>query len=217
MKNKYMMKAYKTVIVDDHPMVISGISGLLSEFEGIKVVQSFESGNKLIEYLNNNQVDLIVMDIFLPEINGIDLCKSVKKIFPYMIILGMSSQSERSLVLQFIQSGGNGYFLKNVSLNELKKCIYDAIEGEIVFSEEVKKIISNPQANDLKKIPKLSRREKDILILLAEGKSTQEIADKLFISFLTVQTHRRNILNKYEVKNAAELINYALKNKLLEV
>ncbi|WP_445455926.1 response regulator [Flavobacterium sp. HNIBRBA15423] len=217
MKNKYMMKAYKTVIVDDHPMVISGISSLISEFEGIKVVRSFESGNELIEYLNKNQVDLIIMDIFLPEINGIDLCKSVKKIFPHIIILGMSSQSERSLVMQFIQNGGNGYFLKNVSLNELKKCIYDAIEGEIVFSEEVKKIISNPQANDLKKIPKLSRREKDILILLAEGKSTQEIADKLFISFLTVQTHRRNILNKYEVKNAAELINYALKNKLLEV
>lgn len=217
MKNKYMMKAYKTVIVDDHPMVISGISSLVSEFEGIEIVQSFESGNKLIEYLNNNQVDLIIMDIFLPEINGIDLCKNVKKIFPHIIILGMSSQSERSLVMQFIQNGGNGYFLKNVSLNELKKCIYDAIEGEIVFSEEVKKIISNPQANDLKKVPKLSRREKDILILLAEGKSTQEIADKLFISFLTVQTHRRNILNKYEVKNAAELINYALKNKLLEV
>jgi len=212
-----MMKAYKTVIVDDHPMVISGISSLVSEFEGIEIVQSFESGNKLIEYLNNNQVDLIIMDIFLPEINGIDLCKNVKKIFPHIIILGMSSQSERSLVMQFIQNGGNGYFLKNVSLNELKKCIYDAIEGEIVFSEEVKKIISNPQANDLKKVPKLSRREKDILILLAEGKSTQEIADKLFISFLTVQTHRRNILNKYEVKNAAELINYALKNKLLEV
>lgn len=212
-----MMKTYKTVIVDDHPMVISGISSLISEFENIKIVQSFEFGNELIEYLNNNQVDLIIMDIFLPEINGIDLCKSVKKTFPHIIILGMSSQSERSLVMQFIQNGGNGYFLKNVSLNELKKCIYDAIEGEIVFSEEVKKIISNPQANDLKKIPKLSRREKDILILLAKGKSTQEIADELFISFLTVQTHRRNILNKYEVKNAAELINYVLKNKLLEV
>lgn len=212
-----MMKTYKTVIVDDHPMVISGISSLISEFENIKIVQSFEFGNELMKYLNNNQVDLIIMDIFLPEINGIDLCKSVKKIFPQIIILGMSSQSERSLVMQFIQNGGNGYFLKNVSLNELKKCIYDAIEGEIVFSEEVKKIISTPQVNDLKKIPKLSRREKDILILLAKGKSTQEIADELFISFLTVQTHRRNILNKYEVKNVAELINYALKNRLLEM
>ena len=212
-----MSKLYKTIIVDDHPMVISGISGLISDFEKIKIVQSFESGTKLMAYLKDHPVDLIIMDIFLPEINGIDLCQSVKKVFPDILILGMSSQSERSLVMQFIQNGGNGYFLKNISLEELKKCIYDAIDGEIVFSDEVKKIIKKLHSDDLKKIPKLSRREKDILILIANGKSTQQIADQLFISFLTVQTHRRNILNKYEVKNVAELINFVLKHKLIEI
>lgn len=210
-----MDKVYKAVIVDDHPMVITGISSLMCDIKDIEIVKSFESGTSLLEYVKNNEVDLIFMDIFLPEINGIDLCKTIKLEFPNVIIIGMSSQSERSLVMQLIQNGGNGYILKSISSEELKKCIYDALAGDIIFSSDVKKIVSNPQSQDLNEIPMLSRREKDVLFLLAEGKSTQEIADSLFLSFLTVQTHRRNMLNKYQVKNVAELINYALKNRLI--
>ena len=128
----------------------------------------------------------------------------------------MSSQSERSLVMQFIRNGGNGYILKNASFDEFKDCIYKAIDGEIVFSDEVKTIVSQPLSEDLDVVPSLSRREKDIAILLSKGKQTQEIADELFLSFLTVQTHRRNILQKYKTKNVAELITLLLKNNLLD-
>ncbi|MFD1601196.1 response regulator [Flavobacterium artemisiae] len=206
---------YKTVIVDDHPIVISGIAGLLSDLENIKIVQKFESGVALLEYIEDHKVDLILMDIFLPVINGVDLCKTIKQKYPKMVIIGMSSQSERSLVMQFIQNGGNGYVLKNASFDEFKECIYKAIDGEIVFSEEVKTIISQPLSEELERIPSLSRRERDIALLLSQGKSTQEIADDLFLSFLTVQTHRRNILQKYKMKNVAELIAFLLKNNLL--
>nr|WP_294785373.1 response regulator transcription factor [uncultured Flavobacterium sp.] len=206
---------YKTIIVDDHPIVISGISGLLSDLENIEIVQKFESGIALLEYIEDNTVDLILMDIFLPVINGVDLCKTIKQKHPKIVIIGMSSQSERSLVMQFIQNGGNGYILKNASFDEFKNCIYKAIEGEIVFSEEVKTIISQPLSEDLERIPALSRRERDIALLLSQGKSTQEIADDLFLSFLTVQTHRRNILQKYKMKNVAELIAFLLKNSML--
>jgi DNA-binding NarL/FixJ family response regulator len=209
------MKTYKTVIVDDHPIVISGVSGLLLDLDKIKLVQTLESGVILLDYIEANKVDLILMDIFLPVINGIDLCKTIKQKHPKMIIIGMSSQSERSLVMQFIQNGGNGYILKNASFEEFKRCIYKAIDGEIVFSDEVKTIISQPLSDDLEHIPSLSRREKDIVMLLSKGKSTQEIADELFLSFLTVQTHRRNILQKYKMKNVAELMTYLLKNNLL--
>lgn len=209
------MKTYKTVIVDDHPIVISGVSGLLLDLDKIKLVQTLESGVTLLDYIEVNKVDLILMDIFLPVINGIDLCKTIKQKHPKMIIIGMSSQSERSLVMQFIQNGGNGYILKNASFGEFKRCIYKAIDGEIVFSDEVKTIISQPLSDDLEHIPSLSRREKDIVMLLSKGKSTQEIADELFLSFLTVQTHRRNILQKYKMKNVAELMTYLLKNNLL--
>jgi len=210
-----MGKIYKTVIVDDHPIVISGISGLLSDFSSVEVVEKLSSGVKLIDYIEANEVDLILMDIFLPVINGVDLCKIIKKKYPKMIVIGMSSQSERSLVMQFIQNGGNGYILKSASFEEFKRCIDTAIEGEIVFSDEVKTIISQPFSEDLERIPSLSRREKDITLLLSKGKSTQEIADELFLSFLTVQTHRRNILQKYKTKNVAELIAFLLKNNLL--
>ncbi|WP_239457800.1 response regulator [Flavobacterium nitrogenifigens] len=206
---------YKTVIVDDHPIVISGISGLLSDLENIEIVEKFESGIVLLDYIEDNKVDLILMDIFLPVINGVDLCKTIKQKHPKIVIIGMSSQSERSLVMQFIQNGGNGYILKNASFDEFKECIYKAIDGEIVFSEEVKTIISQPLSEDLERIPGLSRRERDIALLLSQGKSTQEIADDLFLSFLTVQTHRRNILQKYKMKNVAELIAFLLKNNML--
>ena len=206
---------YKTVIVDDHPIVISGIAGLLSELNAIKIVEKFESGLSLLDYIEDNAVDLILMDIFLPVINGVDLCKTIKQKHPKIVIIGMSSQSERSLVMQFIQNGGNGYILKNASLDEFKDCIYKAIDGEIVLSEEVKTIISQPLSEDLERIPGLSRRERDIALLLSKGKSTQQIADDLFLSFLTVQTHRRNILQKYKMKNVAELIAFLLKNNML--
>ncbi len=210
-----MIMKYKTIIVDDHPIVISGISGLLSDLENIEIVEKFESGIALLDYIEDHKVDLILMDIFLPVINGVDLCKTIKQKHPKIVIIGMSSQSERSLVMQFIQNGGNGYILKNASFDEFKECIYKAIDGEIVFSEEVKTIISQPLSEDLERIPGLSRRERDIALLLSQGKSTQEIADDLFLSFLTVQTHRRNILQKYKMKNVAELIAFLLKNNML--
>lgn len=210
-----MIMKYKTVIVDDHPIVISGISGLLSDLDNIEIVEKFESGIALLDYIEVHKVDLILMDIFLPVINGVDLCKTIKQKHPKIVIIGMSSQSERSLVMQFIQNGGNGYILKNASFDEFKECIYKAIDGEIVFSEEVKTIISQPLSEDLERIPGLSRRERDIALLLSQGKSTQEIADDLFLSFLTVQTHRRNILQKYKMKNVAELIAFLLKNNML--
>lgn len=211
-----MSKKYKMVVVDDHPIVISGISGLLADLENIEIIEKMQSGVALLDYIENNKVDLVLIDIFLPVITGIDLCKAIKQKYPQVIVIGMSSQSERSLVMKFIQNGGNGYILKSASFDEFKNCINKAIEGEIVFSDEVKTIVSQPLSEDLDTIPSLSRREKDIAILLSKGKQTQEIADELFLSFLTVQTHRRNILQKYKTKNVAELITLLLKNNLLE-
>lgn len=211
-----MNKKYKMVVVDDHPIVISGISGLLADLENIEIIEKMQSGVTLLDYIESNEVDLVLIDIFLPVITGIDLCKAIKQKYPQVIVIGMSSQSERSLVMKFIQNGGNGYILKSASFDEFKNCINKAIEGEIVFSDEVKIIVSQPLSEDLDTIPSLSRREKDIAILLSKGKQTQEIADELFLSFLTVQTHRRNILQKYKTKNVAELITLLLKNNLLD-
>jgi DNA-binding NarL/FixJ family response regulator len=210
-----MHKPIKIVIIDDHPMVIAGISMFLSKSDNFQVIASFTNALDVLEYAKTNQIDLILLDVFMPEINGIHLCKKIKQNYPKIAILGMSSQSERSLVMQFIQNGANGYLLKNATLEEFYDCIEKAIIGEIVFSNEVKILISKPEISDFKKTPTLTRREKEILVLISKGKNTQEIADTLFLSFLTVQTHRRNILSKLEVKNVAELINLATKNRLI--
>lgn len=205
----------KIAIVDDHPIVINGLITLLSKSKNFKIETTFTKGIDFLEYLKSNTIDLVLLDIFLPDINGIDLCKLVKKSYPKIIVLGISSQSERSIVLQMIQNGANGYLLKSTGLNEFHNCILKAIEGEIVFSDEVKQIISKPEAADLRPIPRLTNKEKEIVILLSEGKSTQEIADVLFLSHFTVQTHRRNLLQKLQVKNVAELIQFSIRHRMI--
>ncbi|WP_395077642.1 response regulator [Flavobacterium sp.] len=210
-----MSKLINLAIIDDHPIVIEGFSILLADSNKFKIVASFNKGLEILEYEGINNIDVLLLDVFLPDINGIDLCKIIKHKFPNMIVLGMSSQSERTLVMQFIQNGANGYLLKTAPLKEFYDCIEKAILGEIVFSSEVKAIISKPDISDFKKLPSPTKREKEILLLIAAGKSTKEIAELLFLSSLTVQNHRKNMFNKFEVKNVAQLLNIAQKNRLL--
>ena len=117
--------------------------------------------------------------------------------------------------MQTIQNGANGYLLKNSSLEELRQCIAEAVKGNICYSKEVMEIISRPTKNELRGIPQLTRREKQILYMLAQGKTSQNIAQELFLSSLTVDTHRRNLMQKFEAKNVAELIAAGHQQQLL--
>ena len=116
-------KPYKTIIVDDHPIVSEGLQVVFSQSKEVEIVRSFKTGAALLEYGGLAKVDVILLDIFLPDANGIDLCLKIKKSFPKIIILAMSSQAERSIVLQMIKNGANGYLLKSASLEEFKNCI----------------------------------------------------------------------------------------------
>ena len=117
--------------------------------------------------------------------------------------------------MQIIQNGASGYLLKNASVEELNQCMENAMRGDIAFSKEVIEIIAKPSLNDLKGSPKFTKREKQILQLIAQGKTTAQIADELFLSPLTVETHRRNMMQKLDVKNAIELINTATERLLI--
>jgi DNA-binding NarL/FixJ family response regulator len=210
-----MKEKHHLIIIDDHPIVIAGLTSLLSKIETISIAATFNLGNDVLTYKDLNKIDIVLLDVFLPDTNGIDLCLKLKKNNPKIIILAISSQSERSIVMQIIKSGASGYLLKSASLTEFKECITWALEGKLAFCNEVKKIVEKTNIDDLKSIPRLTHREKDIIELLKKGKSTQEISDELFLSFLTVQTHRRNFLSKYKVKNSVELINFVDENGLL--
>ena len=208
-------KMISVAIVDDHHIVIEGLKTLLKDEENIRVVDSFITAASFVSFIQKNAVDVVLLDISLPDESGIELCKKIKLISPETRILALSNLSERSIILRMIQNGANGYLLKNVSSRELTSSIYKLMNGEIVFSEQIKQIITNPVQDEFKEIPRLTRRELEILKLIAKGQTTQEIADQLFVSPLTIETHRRNLMAKFQVKNAAELIMAAARDKFI--
>jgi len=168
------MKKNKIIIaiVDDHPIVIHGILSLLGKDDGISIAGSFNTGADFMSFLPKNMLDVVLLDIMLPDINGIDLCRQIKTISPGTCIIALSNHTERSLILQMLQNGASGYILKNASVEEIRNCIAEALAGNIAFSNEIKDIIARPSVNELKGRPQLTKREKQILQLIAEGKTT---------------------------------------------
>jgi DNA-binding NarL/FixJ family response regulator len=202
-------------IVDDHPVVMEGVQKLLESKRHIQVAGCFTTGSDFIAFIKSNKVDIVLLDISLPDVSGIDLCKDIKALSPATCVLVLSNHSERSIIMQLLQNGASGYLLKNASATELTNCINEALEGQITFSKEVKEIIARPSASALRGIPQLTRREKEILHLISEGVTTAGIAAQLSLSPLTIETHRRNLLQKFDVKNVAALIKVAVQQGLI--
>ncbi|GAA4790287.1 two component system response regulator [Olivibacter ginsenosidimutans] len=205
----------KLAIVDDHQIVIQGLKNLLVPYPQIQIEGSFTNGMDVIHFLQTTTVDVVLLDVMLPGINGMELCKEIKMLFPQVRVLALSNHAERSFIMQMLQNGASGYLLKNVSAEKLVKSIYELHNGEITFSKEVKEVIAKPSLNELRGTPLLTKREKQILGLIAEGKTTTIMADELCLSPLTIETHRRNLLQKFAVRNVAELIKEAIQQRIL--
>ena len=205
----------KIAFVDDHPLITQGLKALLEREKQFQITGLFESGESFLRYAKENEVDIVLLDVGLPDINGMHLCKQLKHQAPELVVIMLSNSCERGIILQAMQNGANGYLLKNTSLERLREAIFQALGGSIVFSDEVSKVLSRPSQKQLQGIPKLTKREKEILRLIAEGKTSNEIAEELFLSVLTVDTHRKNLMQKLEVRNAAELVRAALDQQLL--
>lgn len=209
------MLEIKTAIVDDHPIVIEGLKTMLANEKNLSIIGGFCTGADLLAYMASQPLDLILLDVTLPDISGIELCQKVKELSLSTRILILSNHTERSIIMQAIQNGASGYLLKNSSIEELRHCIAEAIKGNICYSREVMEIISRPNKNELQGTPRLTRREKEILALIASGKTSQIIGQELFLSPLTVDTHRKNLIQKFGVKNVAELIMAAAQQQIL--
>ena len=208
-------KPISVLIVDDHPMVIEGLKTLLSDNEEVEVKTHFTNGKDTLEFLEKENVDVILLDVNLPDINGVEMVKLILDTRATISILGVSTYSEPSIINQMIKNGVKGYLLKNATADELAKAISQVNSGNFYFGSEVQKILADSVSQERKDVPKLTRREKHILTLIAEGKTTNTIAEELFISPLTVETHRRNLMQKLEVSNAASLIKIAIEHKLI--
>ncbi|MBO9198658.1 MULTISPECIES: response regulator [Niastella] len=205
----------QVALVDDHPTLMEGLKAILVSNLNVDIAGCFVTGQDMLNYLGLNRVDIVLLDIALPDINGIALCQEIKKKAPDTVILVFSNHSERSIIMQTIQNGASGYLLKNTSLDELRSSIHDVLEGKVVFSKEVQEIISRPSKNELQGPPRLTRREKQVIELLSEGKTSLRIAEELSVSALTIDTHRRNLMQKFAVKNTAELIKAAMLHRLI--
>jgi DNA-binding NarL/FixJ family response regulator len=198
--------AARIFITDDHYMVVEGIRSLLQHEKNIEWAGHAMNAASCLAFLQQQQPDVILMDINLPDKSGIDLCKEVKAKYPDIHIVGLSSFNQQSFIQKMIDNGASGYVLKNASREELIEAIEAVMDGKTFLSLEATATMkSNPDSQ----IPVITRREREVLLLIAEGLTNNEIADKLFISNTTVDTHRKNLLTKFEVRNTATLIRLA--------
>jgi len=197
-------------IIDDHPVVVTGLTALLKNFNEVKVAGSACNGIEAIQFLKSNTIDLVLLDINLPDISGIDLCKKINKEFQGIKILGISTFGERSYISRMIENGASGYLMKNASEAEIWEAIQTVMAGKLYLSISMEK--SN---NTYAEIPAITKREKEILSLISEGFTNHQIAGKLFISPLTVDSHRKNLLMKLNVNNTASLIRLAVSMNLV--
>jgi DNA-binding NarL/FixJ family response regulator len=212
------MKEIRLLIVDDHQIILDGLTSLLSDQEDIRVVETATNGREAIEILKILTVDVILMDIDMPVMNGIDAAAEIKKQpnTPKIIILSMHMES--GMIRSLIETGVDGYLFKNSGKEETIKAIRDVDAGKKVFSSDV--TLSLSKINNKKVVAgqldvDLTNREIEILKLIAEGYSNKEIGEKLFISHRTVDTHRTNMMKKLDVNNIAGLISFAIRNKLV--
>jgi DNA-binding NarL/FixJ family response regulator len=202
----------KVFIVDDHYMVIEGIRSLLHNDKGIEWMGHAMTASSCMAFLQQQQPDIILMDISIPDKSGIDLCREVKEKYPSVFIIGLSTFNQQSFIERMMANGASGYVLKNATQEELIEAITAVSSGKTYLSFEAGQALKQTRTNAIV----LTRREKEILGLIAGGMTNNEIAARLFVSSTTVDTHRKNLLAKFDVKNTALLIKMAVQLQLID-
>jgi DNA-binding NarL/FixJ family response regulator len=205
----------RVFIVDDHPVVIEGIHSLLMNEKDIVWAGQAMNGPSYLGFFVNNTADVVLMDISMPGMDGVELCAVMKEKYPGIFILGLSTFNQGLYIKKMMANGASGYILKNSSKEELIKAIHVVHEGGIYFSGEAGKALATYQRSLKAELPVLTPREKEILALIAEGYTNPQIAEKIFLSQFTVDSHRKNLLAKLNVKNTATLIKLAVEHKLI--
>lgn len=215
------MKKIKLLIVDDHKIIRDGIKLMLDDDANIEIIGEADSGAKALEFFNkfSTQINLVLLDINMPDMGGIELTKEIINKDNNAKILVLTMHAEDNYIQNMLNAGALGYVLKESGQEELLTAIRSVAEGKKYFSNEVSVVMINSLmdkkngSND----KELSEREKDVLKLIAIGKTNKEAGDILFLSSRTIETHRRKIMTKLELNNTAEIVQYAIKNNLIEL
>lgn len=213
------MSKIRLAIIDDHQVVINGLKSMLADDKDLQVEHTAQSSEELLQYLQSTVPDVLLMDMQMPGLSGVDLGKNILRQYPQIRIIAFSSFDDSSLVKQILRAGAMGYVLKNADLQTITKAIHQVMKGEQFVDETIQKILLQEtlsgQRRSVYEVP-ITKREKEILKLIAEGLSSQEIAGKLFISVRTVETHRQNLNQKLDIRNTAGLIREAIRRGLTD-
>ena len=211
------MTKIKTLIVDDHQVVLDGIQSMLEQDTDILVDKVTIDAESALEYLKSKAVDVAIVDVNLPGIDGLELCKKITKKYPNTKVLALTTFNEASIISGMMKNGASGYLLKNTSSTVLIEAVKTVFNGNQYLAKEVQeKLISSTLGQQSSSyIPKLTRREKEVLKLITEEFTTNEMAEKLFISKATIETHRLHLLSKLDVRNTAGLVRVAIQKGLI--
>jgi len=215
-------KQIKLFLVDDHDIVRDGLKSLLGNESDISIIGEASSGKEFFSLLDSETPDVLLLDISLPDISGIEIAKKLNETNPELGILILSMFTDEDFVINAIKVGARGYLPKNSKKDELIKAIKTVYDGGEYYPAEISRIIARSYINRVKNdsaglIELLTEREKEVMLFVVEGLSNSEIADKLFISVRTVETHKTRILQKLQLKSTVDLVKFAIKNKIIEV
>lgn len=213
------MNKIRIIITDDHQLFRNGLKILLNSFPEFEVAGEASNGKEYLELLKTIQADIALMDINMPEMDGIEATKRGVKMNPSVNVIALSMYGEEEYYYKMVDAGAKGFLLKDSDISEVKEAILTVVKGGSFFSQELLyHVIQKIKHRELEtKSANLSKREREILVKICEGLSNQEIAEALFISKRTVDKHRANLLGKTNSKNTASLILFAIKNKLIEI
>jgi len=205
------LKMYRILIVDDHPLLAEGLKALLVEYRLSEAPVTAQTGAECRKAMRTAQFDLVLLDINLPDSSGIDLCEEIHKNYPAAKILAVTSFGEFTYVSRMMANGASGYILKNAMPEEIVQGVATVMAGEIFLCHEVDLLMNKKSDKHIF----LTRRESELLKLITEGYTNQEIADKLFLGGETIKSYRKNLLFKLNVKNTAALVKLAIEEKLV--
>jgi DNA-binding NarL/FixJ family response regulator len=206
------MRRIEVFIVDDHYMVIEGIRTLLQHEKNMDLIGHASNAASCLFFLKSKLPDVILMDISMPDKSGIELCKEVRATYPSVFVIGLSTFNQFTYIDAMLENGASGYLLKNAGREEIVAAITTVLQGKMYLSEEAANMLKHAAHKDS---PILTRRENEILKLIGDGLTNPEIADKLFLGISTVDTHRKSLMRKLNIKNTALLIRYAIEHKLI--
>ena len=208
----------RIILVDDHHLFGQSLHSLLIQMPDVQDITVFKRGQEVLDFLENNEADVVLSDLQMPEMNGIELTIQIHQHFPEVRVLILTIDDEPHKIRQCIAAGASGYLLKDTDRAELEEAIRKLYQKLPYYSEKVLKIITTNHGNNLniRELSQISSREIEVLKLIAMEFSTNEIADKLFVSVNTIESHRKSLMKKLDVKNVVGLIKFAMRHKLVD-